>query len=110
MTDENGCTGTSNPVEFTLVGIEPPDGIEIGLQVQPNPTEGIFEISAQFPDPSKLRIEILDMLGKSVIQPMDEVMVGVFNRSYNLNHLGNGVYLIKIQADERTFVRRLVKN
>ncbi len=110
VTDVNGCTGSSAPIEFTHVGIEAPDGVEIGLQILPNPTEGVFEISAQLPQASKMKIEIFDVLGKLVIQPKDEVIIGEFNRSYNLNHLGNGVYLIKVHVDERSFVRRLVKN
>jgi hypothetical protein len=110
VTDVNGCTGMSPAVEFTHVGIEEPEGVEIGLQVLPNPTEGIFEISAQLPQASKVKIEIFDMLGKLVIQPKDEIIVGEFNRSYNLNHLGNGVYLVKVNVDDKGFIRRLVKN
>ncbi|MBX7182601.1 MAG: T9SS type A sorting domain-containing protein, partial [Bacteroidia bacterium] len=110
VVDENGCVGRSNPVEFTHVGIDGPEGIEIGLEVLPNPTEGVFEVTANLVKPSKVKIEIFDMLGKLIIQPKDELVVGELNRSYNLNHLGNGVYMIRVNVDDKTYVRRLVKN
>jgi hypothetical protein len=109
VTDIHGCTGWSNVIEYTYVGIEDPEGAEIGLKIMPNPTEGVFEIQANFGTKTKTRIEIYDMLGKRVIQPQDESLVGEFARQYNLNHLSDGVYTVKIVAGEKTYIKRLIK-
>ena len=111
VTDAFGCTGWSNIIEYTYVniGMKDIDGAAINLNVLPNPTEGVFELKANFANTAKVKIEILDIVGKCVIQPKEENLMGEFSRMYNLNHLSDGVYTVKVLVGDNLYVKKLIK-
>jgi hypothetical protein len=74
VVDSNGCTGTSEPLYHSPVGVaEGLSGLD-GLTVYPNPTTGWLNLQALKPIDWQVRVEAWDLAGRQV-------------KSYDLKHL-----------------------
>ncbi len=104
-TDINGC---SNKTTFTqnvdiCQGIADVSGVAGGYEVYPNPTAGEFAVVSRG-EPATL-IELVDVVGKVVVSLKPS------SNSVKLNLSANapGVYFLKIHANNKVEVMKLVK-
>ena len=74
-----------------------------GFKIYPNPAQSILNI-----DPLEnevlSKISISDMTGKTIIEKTDNVA------SVNVENLSNGMYIIQISTDQKTFQGKFIKN
>lgn len=102
--DSNGCiwAGTSSGVgvlcfdatEIETTHIEP----RTTVHIYPNPTKGLFTVENE----DICKIEILNIEGK-VIKSYKE------STTVDLTQEPDGIYIIKVQTDEHTLTRKLIK-
>lgn len=96
--DTNGCISTSQPFSFVLEEI---NSISINeISVYPNPTKTILNIDL---DNSKInsQIQILNLHGETILSQKCS-----FSRNqFNIEHLVNGLYILKIGGEIRKFVK-----
>jgi hypothetical protein len=105
VTDALGCVDAIT-VTIGLVGVQDIPGMT-RLSVRPNPTLGEIVVRAQFEDSRDVHAEIVDLLGRRVaaVFAQGDYLDAVFDLS---NH-PNGMYLLRLTADGRTAVRKVVK-
>lgn len=80
-----------------------------GLFIYPNPSNGIFNI--RFEDTALVRhlsIEVQNMHGKRVFQKEAENVNTKYNLNMNLKKEGAGIYFVKVKADDRKLIRKIV--
>lgn len=108
MTAYNLCGEVQSCQEVSLqnTGLNLIDGTSISLY--PNPTEGAFELAMDILKAGALDIEVVDMRGRSIHQESFQTGAGLFKHRFDLEgRLSEGVYLIKIMADDQMIMRKL---
>ncbi len=99
ITNINGCQAVSNQINFSALSVE--DFIEeFGVNVFPNPSNGILKVS----NPKNLngKLEVYDMLGRQVI--MDHKL----SKTIDLTSYSRGIYFIRIIIEDKVFVKNIV--
>ena len=102
-TTQDYYSGLSSGMEsfsFATLGIETLAINDFSVNVYPNPATEYITISA-----SKTidKIEVYDMLGKLAIR-------GNNTNTIHINHLQNGVYLMKIYSGDTSITKKIVKD
>jgi hypothetical protein len=102
-TDGNGCQDTEVIFvsEATCTGLSQL-GIS-GLRVFPNPTTGEFTIKL---DAAEAGAQVIDVTGRVVLEAT--TTNGAFN--INIGHLANGIYTVKVKANDNMEVIRVIRN
>jgi hypothetical protein len=81
-----------------------------GLKIYPNPTPGIFTIEMDNQVYSELKIKIFTQEGNPVLNIDDEKISEHFSSQIDLNRQGNGIYLINLQSDKHSVIRKIILN
>lgn len=107
--DENGCSGTAPNIEFTFTGIA--DGQQLyDVRIHPNPNSGQFIAEIDLGTRRDVTLELTDLLGKKVMQPEFVRSVSSVRRSFDIDHLGNGIYFLHLTTDEGRMAIRIIKD
>ena len=106
----NGCTDISSNYTITIIS---PTGFEesaeaIHLQVYPNPVADAVNISFELDKTSNVTITISNALGKDVIVFDENKVRGVFEQMIDLSNYSDGIYLLQIEMDDKSFNRKLI--
>lgn len=72
-----------------------------GLILYPNPNNGKFILKGNVPADAGFRIEIINALGQVVYKDAVQPGNGLLNKEIELNHVANGIYLLKLDADNQ---------
>jgi Secretion system C-terminal sorting domain len=79
-----------------------------GLDVQPNPSEGVVGITFRIADPQDVRIEVLNSLGQQVLTERLNAFSGEYRGSLDLSAFGSGVYVLNLRTATGVSTQRLV--
>lgn len=83
---------------------------QIDLSVAPNPTNDITSVTMSLPEASKVRMELVDVLGKNVTPMLDREMTnGTHKFDVNLSNRATGIYYLRIFVDNDMVVKKVVK-
>lgn len=74
------------------------------IQIYPNPTDGNFILNIR--DKSFTKIEIIDILGKSIYS--ESIAPEEFQKNYNFSHLNNGMYTIRLSNNTSSVQTKLL--
>lgn len=102
-----GCTSTSLAFGYVPTGVNAL--IINGLNIYPNPTHGMFEVTGTIAKVGKLSFRLTDATGKEIFTSNEGEVSGNFSKNIDLSNVAYGVYLLEITTDEGTAVRRVVK-
>lgn len=75
----------------------------------PQPVNDVVHLKVDMPIAGRIRVEVLDALGRRVSAPVDEVLpAGSAVLQWSApSALGNGRYLLRVVAGDRSFIRML---
>ena len=80
------------------------------LSVTPNPNNGMFTLSGSLPGlqtAKEVRIEVIDMLGKTLFTEVVAPENGGINKKFNMgDNVANGVYFLKVKTEDQSQVIR----
>ena len=107
--DENGCSGTSPNIEFTFTGITDSQHL-YDVRILPNPNQGQFIAEIEFGSRMDVTLEMTDMLGKQVMIPELIRSVSSIRRSFDIDHLGEGIYFLHLTTHEGKMSLRVIKD
>jgi hypothetical protein len=111
--DLDGTRHYSEPVQIDVVTTVKDDASvpkEFGLeQNYPNPFNPATSIVYNVPSASRVVIEVFNLIGQKVMTLVDAVQpAGRHTIRFNAGMLTSGVYLYKMSADNKTFLRKMV--
>lgn len=79
------------------------------IHIFPNPATETIQVSLALAESGSVLVQVLDKDGQVVIRGSEhKASEGTYSESINLNTLENGVYFVKIKADGKTRVERLI--
>lgn len=89
--------------DFVINGVLANESFELNnIEIYPNPSNGIFTISFGAVEPTS--VEVFDITGKKVLYK-----VGNSSSVLDLTSVAQGVYFVKIMADNKQIVKRIIK-
>ena len=103
VTDDSGCSGQSEILEYTLPpvsGLNDLDAIQ-PFSVYPNPSNGQFQIEME--TNGSYTVEVMNMMGQMVYAEEKDNA----SRSF-INLETNGMYLIRVVLDGQSYHKRVV--
>ncbi|MCD4731422.1 MAG: T9SS type A sorting domain-containing protein [Bacteroidales bacterium] len=78
------------------------------ITIFPNPTNGVITVELTTQGQKTVRISVVDLLGKTVIENTFMFDQGLVKKTINLDHLNNGLYLIRLQSEGKIYTEKLV--
>ena len=91
----------------SLVGIEENEMLNT-ISVYPNPTTGLFNITASNANFTQLTISVLDIQGKEVFNTSDKNYSANYNKQINLEGLAKGIYYIRLNTGAGVKTQKLI--
>ncbi len=105
-TNQYGCTFNSDPFTFTYTEVE--EQIISDINVFPNPSNGILNISGNIiSSTEKISFDISNMTGQVILQESISNN-GTLQHRINLEGIENGIYLLKIKSGEQQFTTTFI--
>ena len=78
------------------------------LNVYPNPTKGIFNISFVSDEVNSFELTIIDAFGKLIEMENKEMFIGEFTKQVNLSEYPQGIYMVQIKTNDSFISKRVV--
>lgn len=105
VTNTAGCSSTSSPFNYGMVGIEQLQNIEneAAVKIYPNPSNGLFTVELKVPY-TALQLSLVNLLGQKIYfeetkQSESEILI------YNITQ---GVYFLKLLVDDKLYTRKII--
>ncbi len=89
------------------VGINEAEELQADFSVYPNPTQGTSTIDFSLSKASKVRLEVKDILGRTVAIILDD-NIGAGMHQRKLPVLRSGIYLVDLSVNNKHYVHKLV--
>jgi len=105
LTDSNGCMYEEN-FSVQTTPIEEISALEL-FQIQPNPSNGIFQLKLEFTKSVNATIRIFNPLGQILEQ--QNINGNTIEQIIDIRNEVNGIYFIELKTMEGRIVRKLVK-
>ena len=111
---QNGNPMSWSPVwSFTVsdngVGFDEWSLQALGMKVFPNPTNGNSSLKMNIPDQAEGQVIVYNMLGSEVDRiPLNNLTVGTHTVSIQSSVYDKGLYLLRVELNNKSYTRRLV--
>jgi hypothetical protein len=80
------------------------------FDIYPNPNNGLFDLSMQDINGQNAVITIYNLIGDLIYEKNLETTEGSINGEIQLHDVANGVYFVKINANNKILTKKLVIN
>lgn len=80
------------------------------LNIYPNPNNGVFNLKFNLPEEGKIAVRIFDVNGKEVFSDKERKFKGEYNKEIDLTEFGNGTYIISIEQNDKSTVKKIIVN
>ena len=111
--DPNG--GAYNSLGWTSFGVwtQPTNRIDLGqsikdLDIYPNPSNDIFNISFTSEDVQDLRVRVMNVIGEELIVEDLQQFVGEYTKKITLGDNAKGIYFLEIETNQGLINKKLV--
>lgn len=84
--------------------------LEVGINLYPNPTNDMINLSIDNDIEGFMDIEILDIIGRKIYTLKDNKTTNSYKKVIDISTIESGVYLIKITTENYKVVNRLQKS
>ena len=78
------------------------------LDIYPNPSRDVFNISFNSETLQDLRIRILNVAGAQVYRETKEQFIGEYTKQINLDDYGKGIYFLEIETNTGIINKKLI--
>jgi hypothetical protein len=108
-TDANGCVGDSETFELTCcTGIDE-TAFDGSVNIYPNPTNGDFMVDITMNASHEFTLDLVDLVGKVIWTDGSIGTTDQIRKQYSVKELTNGVYFLRVTADNKMSVVKLIK-
>lgn len=93
------------------VGIQSPLAASATLNIYPNPNNGDFLLTYNLPEKSNVRVSVIDLTGREIVEISEKAQTaGDHQQEIAIagNQLSAGIYMVKLQANNQVYVKKLV--
>ncbi|MBM2816909.1 MAG: hypothetical protein HW421_3671 [Ignavibacteria bacterium] len=94
-----------NELEFPVSGFN----MEDLFFTYPNPTTDVINIEAVFVDKSNIEIKLINLVGKEYLR-INPGITDYYEGQLDISHVPAGAYLLIIEANGQTYIKKVIKN
>lgn len=112
LTVTNECGGIETSTQIVTVSnlsIEKETLESRGFNVFPNPTQGNITIDFALLLGENITVYLIDVNGRIVYSDMINNEVGAYQKQINLSDLSNGMYFLRIDTENESLTKRVIK-
>lgn len=109
VTDRFGCTGEAIVTVDVFVSSEELPEIVSNIVLAPNPTSSQSIVRANFTSTVDAQVEVVNVLGQTVWRSSVLERINQLEQQIDLSGQANGIYMVRIHADNQIVSRRLLK-
>ncbi|MGC6490446.1 MAG: T9SS type A sorting domain-containing protein, partial [Flavobacteriales bacterium] len=109
-----GTNGTSwatiftQPVTFTLGGARLENSSVANLDVYPNPSRDIFNVTFNSEQAQTIAVKVVNMIGEEMYTEELTEFVGLYEKQIDLSQFSKGVFFLEVKTDTIQFNSKLV--
>ena len=92
----------------TLATIEDSSCWVVSVEVNPNYSDGVFNIEVFAEDLRTLKISVYSRSGAVVFTSEPEEFSGVYIKEIDLTGYDNGIYFLRVEIDNDEFMKKLI--
>jgi hypothetical protein len=78
------------------------------LDVYPNPSRDVFNISFTSESAQDLRVRVLNVVGEEVVSEELQQYIGEYTKQINLQDNAKGIYFLEIETDDGVINKKLI--
>ena len=78
------------------------------LDVYPNPSRDIFNVSFTSEDAQDLRVRILNVIGEELVNENLEQFIGEYTKQIDLTNNAKGIYFLEIETNDGVINKKLI--
>ncbi len=108
VTDEHGCTASSNEVYHVYSSVHAPAGSLTGYTVVPNPNGGQFAFRLQRAVSEPIRLTLVSPNGQTLETRLLQPSYGPMEALFDVRHLSKGIYFLKVQTGQHMTTEKVV--
>jgi hypothetical protein len=106
ITNDYGCAGLSFPYPVNALGVSTPPAVsDYGIDVYPQPAEGILTVRTGEAGGATLRITLTDLLGREVLRREARTMRANEDIDLDVHALPRGNYLLGVEGTRGRVLR-----
>jgi photosystem II stability/assembly factor-like uncharacterized protein len=106
--NQSGCSTKSDVFAVDELPVKENASINSSITISPNPNDGNFDIQLSNVNSGNAQIVVEDVNGRKVLSK-DMLIQDASAIPMNLSNLSNGVYFIKININNKTFIEKFIK-
>jgi len=91
-----------------LANIEDSSCWVISIDINPNPSDGVFSIEVFAEDVRTLEMSVINVVGTVILTTDPEEFTGVYVKEIDLTGNNNGLYFLRVLVNDEEFNRKLV--
>jgi hypothetical protein len=103
----NACGIDSFKIQVLTAAEALSDALQ-GMELYPNPSDGIFTLRLNMPSSEILKFTVTDITGKLVYQAEETAGIGVYDRMIDLRSVTPGVYMMQLKGGDAAVYRKLI--
>ena len=103
-----GCMDSTATNYDTLATIEDSSCWVVSVEVNPNYSDGVFNIEVFAEDLRTLKISVYSRSGAVVFTSEPEEFSGVYIKEIDLTGYDNGIYFLRVEIDNDEFMKKLI--
>ena len=84
------------------------DNLSDNLNIYPNPTRGVFNISFVSDEVDNFEITVVDAFGKVISIEENQAFVGEYTKQLDLSEYPRGIYMVQIRTEDSFVSKRVV--
>ncbi len=107
LTAYNLCGPVESCQEVEVINTSLGKPFSGSLSFYPNPTQGLVDLRLELTKAANVAVEVTDMRGRSLFQRSLGQQVGQVTERFDLSHLSEGMYLVKVMVGEQVAVQKL---
>lgn len=78
------------------------------VQLFPNPSNGLMNIEINMNNAAEIRLNVMDLLGKTFIRKEFAGQNGLFRETVDLENLSNGIYIIRLEKEGQIYTDKII--
>ena len=80
------------------------------IQLTPNPTNGLMQLSMTAPTYGNLTVKVLNLSGQEIFALNEDYGTGVYLKTIDITGASAGMYLVQLQVDGVQWTEKVIKN
>jgi hypothetical protein len=108
ITDENGCTNTSEVFNAIYSGVSARKIEEFRYSIIPNPATSQFNFRIDANPPAEMKLKLINPVGQVIEERRVRVAIVNHVEQFNVSRLSKGIYLLIISSDQKYACEKIV--